>query len=417
MRTFQVLRRLVWSQWGGIETVVVSLSRALQRAGVSTDILCTAALDEPGVEDADGLRIRRMRYSYLRAPLMRADRDALDRKGGNPLVPGLATAILTAPGLDLVACHTMARMGASVRAACRLRGIPYVVTLHGGHFRVPKAEQASLREPTRRSVDLGKPLDYAFGASRYLADAAAILCLAEDELDACKAMHPHVPAYRMRNGVDTARFAAVTDEDAAAFRRETGVPPTAPLVLSVARVDPQKGQDILLKATARLAERYPDLQVLIVGPETVKSYASQLREDAARLGLGDRFRLIGSISYADPRLAAAFRAADVFALPSRHEPFGVVLLEAWAAGKAVVASRVGGIPGFVRSGHSGLLVRPESDESLAAALDRALGDPDLRARLGAVGRAEAIARYDWAAVTADVRQVYDEALRSAKRRW
>lgn len=417
MRTFQVLRRLVWSQWGGIETVVVSLSRALQQSGVSADILCTAALDQPGVEDAGGLHIRRFRYSYLRAPLLSRDRAALDRKGGNPLVPGLAKAILTEPGLDLVACHTMARMGATVRSACRARGIPYVVTLHGGHFLIPESEQALLRAPTRRSVDLGRPLDSAFGADRYLADAAAIFCLAEDELEACQEQFPGVPAHRLRNGVDTQRFAATTENDARAFRQGAGIPLGAPLVLCVARVDPQKGQDVLLQAAGRLLRDHPDLHVLCVGPETVTTFADELRRDAARAGLGERFRLLGSIGFGDDRLPAAYRAADVCVLPSRHEPFGVVLLEAWAAGRPVVASRVGGIPGFVRHGRSGLLVRPGDDEALTDAIGRVLADPALGRRLGEAGRAEAVASYDWAAVTGAVRAVYDEAIRGVKKRW
>ncbi|GMV40550.1 MAG: glycosyl transferase family 1 [Myxococcales bacterium] len=417
MRTFQVLRRLVWGQWGGIETVVVSLSRALQRAGVETEVLCTAALDRPGEEDADGLHIRRFAYSYLRAPLMRRDRDALDRKGGNPLVPGLIRAILSQKELDLVACHTMARMGGSVRAACRMRGIPYVVTLHGGYFHVPKNEQVQLRAPTRRSVDLGRPLDLAFGASRYLADAAAILCLAEDELHACRERLPGVPSYRLRNGVDTDRFAGATAGDGLSFRRRHGIPDDAPLVLCLARVDPQKGQDVLLRATARLIRRHPALHVAVVGPETVASFAEELRKAAGAAGLADRFRLVGPVGFSDPALPGAYRAADIFVLPSRHEPFGVVLLEAWAAGRPVVASAVGGIPGFVEHERTGLLVPSDDEVALAAALDRALGDPSLRRALGQAGQAEARARFDWAAITAEVRSIYDDAVRTTRRRW
>lgn len=417
MRTFQVLRRLVWRQWGGIETVVVSLSRALQSAGVKTDILCTSALDHPGVEDADGLHIRRFGYSYLRAPLLPSDRNALDRKGGNPLVPGIIRAILSDPQLDLVACHTMARMGASVRAACRARGIPYVVTLHGGYFHVPKDEQELLRAPTRRSIDLGRPLDLAFGASRYLADAAAILCLAEDELAACREQYPDVPSHRLRNGVDTERFSHANAGHGVSFRRSHGIPDRAPLVVCLARVDPQKGQDVLLRAAARLLRDHPALHVALVGPETVESFATTLRESARRAGLGDRFRLLGPLGFADTALPGAYHAADVVVLPSRHEPFGVVLLEAWAAGRAVVASAVGGIPGFVEHERTGLLVPPGDDKALAAALHRALADPDLRRSLGEAGRAEARARFDWATVTANVRGIYEQALTTTRRRW
>ena len=413
MRTYQVLRRFVADEWGGIETVVLSLSGALCDHGAETEILCTSALSRPGEETFSGLKVRRLPYSYLRFPLLPRDRLALDRKGGNPFVPGLARAIVEDRGLSLVACHTMARMGGAVRAACRLRGIPYVVTLHGGHFHIPGGEQEVLRAPTRRSVDLGRPLDLALGTRRLLDDAAAILCLGREELESTRRTHPHVPSHALPNGVDVARFEAATADDARALRLRRGIPLDARLVLCVARIDPQKGQDVLLRAIAALGR--PDVHVALVGPVTVAGFDQSLRGIAEEAGLTGRVHRLGSLRFSDPDLAAVYRAADVFALPSRHEPFGIVLLEAWAASRPVVASRVGGVPDFVTDGATGLLVPPEDPRALAAALGRALSEPGLAESLAAAGHREARDRYDWRAVARRVLSIYDDAVRDHRR--
>lgn len=153
-----------------------------------------------------------------------------------------------------------------------------------------------------------------------------------------------------------------------------------PLLLVAAALVRRKGIDVLLDALARLAERghRPPLWVAGDGPER-----ASLQRASETMGLSGQVRFLGRRDDVADLLAAC----DVFVLPSRREGLGVAALEAMAARRPVVASRVGGLAEAVADGRTGLLVAPEDPASLADALERLLSDADLRRRLGDAGPA------------------------------
>jgi glycosyltransferase involved in cell wall biosynthesis len=148
-------------------------------------------------------------------------------------------------------------------------------------------------------------------------------------------------------------------------------------LLFVGRFYRRKRVDVLLRATAALATRIRDLELRIVGNGPCaadwRALAGDLKLSGAVTWLGD-----GSRS----QLVDEYRACDLFCLPSVQEGFGIVLLEAMAAGKAIVASRAAAIPEVVPHG---LLVEPESPEALAAAIEELHQSPAKRAELGRAG--------------------------------
>lgn len=156
-----------------------------------------------------------------------------------------------------------------------------------------------------------------------------------------------------------------------------------PVVLAVGRLVYYKGVDVLLEALA--ATSAPRLVIVGDGP-----LRPRLEALAARLGIGSRVLWLGTVSDAD--LAAAYSASDVFVLSSvaPSEAFGIVQVEAMAAGLPVVSTRLGtGVEEVNRDGETGLLVRPGASGDLVAALERLLGDEPLRRRLGAQAREHA----------------------------
>jgi glycosyltransferase involved in cell wall biosynthesis len=170
--------------------------------------------------------------------------------------------------------------------------------------------------------------------------------------------------------------------DLNAWRQLFDVNPAAPdprkfTVLSVCRFYPRKRVDVLLRAAALLRGRIPTLEVRIIGngPEY-----SRLQRIWLELGLGSTIRWLGDVSMST--LASEYRGADTFCLPSVQEGFGIVFLEAMAAGKPIVAARAGAVPEVVRNG---ILVEPENPEALAEAILRLFRDPDLRDSLGLLG--------------------------------
>lgn len=170
-----------------------------------------------------------------------------------------------------------------------------------------------------------------------------------------------------------------------ALRSAQDLPSESPSLLCVAHLYPRKDVATLLAAMARL-ERAAVLRVAGAGPELPR-----LRRIARRLRLGSRVEFLGHVPFA--RLAAEYRRADVFCLPSRQEGFGIVFLEAMAAGIPIVAGRAPAVVELLGNGEYGVLVTPGDAPALAQALDRLLGDPEEQRRLGDAGRRR-VQRYD-----------------------
>jgi len=188
--------------------------------------------------------------------------------------------------------------------------------------------------------------------------------------------------------------------DGGAFRRELGIPAGAQVVTTVARLQPEKGVDILVRAFAELAPSHPNARLVICG--SGREVKLQVRAMIAELGLEGQARMAGFRR----DVPAVLAATDVYALPSRAEGLGFSLLEAMASGCPVVASRVGGVPEIVTDGQDGLLVEPENPAALASAIGRLLDSPELRARLGAAGRATAQERFATERLVGRVEELY-----------
>ena len=200
------------------------------------------------------------------------------------------------------------------------------------------------------------------------------------------------------NGIDYARFAA----PAAPLAELADDRPT---VLFVGRLEQRKGLKHLLHAWPLVRREFPDARLLVVGGSgrRLESY----RRYAVSRGWPDVV-FAGYVSTED--LVRYYQRADVFCAPSTgQESFGIVLLEAMAAGRPIVASRIAGYAEVVTHGEEGLLVPPKDAESLAAGLAQLLADPGLRRELGERGRRKA-AGYDWPKIADRVLAYYDETI-------
>ncbi len=403
MRIIHVARRFTPASWGGTETVIAALVKEQLLMGHQAELLCTAALDRPGSETACGVPVRRFPYTYARIPCPAGVRAALDRKGGNPLSPRLLAALLSAPRTDVFHCHTMQRLAAHVRVASRLRKIPYAVQLHGGEFAVPADEVKEMLAPTAKSLDWGKIPSVLLGTRRFLKDASLVLVLSEEEERRARSALPGVRVERLPNGVDPCH---ADGGDGTRARMRWGVPLDAPLILTVARVDPQKGQEFIPDVLAA----NPGAHAVLAGPVTVPGYDAKVKERGSALGVLPRIHFTGPLLPLSAEIADLYRAATVFLLPSRHEPFGIVVLEAWAAGVPVVASRVGGLASLVKDGVSGFLVPAGEPQGFASAATRLIQDRNLAASFVEAARREVREQYSWPAVAARLENFYREVL-------
>ena len=259
---------------------------------------------------------------------------------------------------------------------------PYAVILHGAEVTVPG------RLPGSRQA-LAHVLGHAalvISAGRYPAAEAA------------RAAGGPLPAVvNVPPGVDCARFTPLLAKEKVAARRRLGLAPKGPLVVSVSRLVPRKGMDVLVEAAARLLPSFPDLNVAIGGRGREAEHLARLVAQT-----GAPVRLLGSV--ADEDLPDLVASADVFAMACRNrwagleqEGFGIVFVEAAAAGVAQVAGDSGGAAEAVEDGVTGLVVaNPEDPGAVAAALRRLLADPVLRRRMGRQARRRALASFDYA---------------------
>jgi phosphatidyl-myo-inositol dimannoside synthase len=204
-----------------------------------------------------------------------------------------------------------------------------------------------------------------------------------------------VPVVEIPPGVDTASIVPLAAADRRAARIRLGLPVSVPLVVSVSRLVPRKGMDVLIEAAGRLAPSFPDLVVAIAGEGRE---IGRLRRAAVRSPVD--VRILGRVSTAER--ADLLGCADVFAMACRtrwagleQEGFGIVFVEAAAAGVPQIAGDSGGASEAVSDGVTGLVVEDPADPgAVAHALRTLLSDPALRRRMGRASRSRALDLFD-----------------------
>jgi glycosyltransferase involved in cell wall biosynthesis len=223
-----------------------------------------------------------------------------------------------------------------------------------------------------------------------LRSADALVGCSESLAGQVRAFEPRATSrvVAIHNGLDIDAFMAERD---AAFAPEPSLDGRR-IILNVAAYEPKKGLDVLLRAFATIVESgEPSLWLVLVGVD--RGIRGELEALATSLGVRTRALFFADVPHS--RLHPFYAAAQVFCLPSRSEPFGLVLLEAGAFALPVVASRVGGIPEIISHEETGLLVAPDDPNLLAEALLRLLQDSTARARLGEALRTRVRAEFTW----------------------
>jgi phosphatidylinositol alpha-mannosyltransferase len=205
------------------------------------------------------------------------------------------------------------------------------------------------------------------------------------------------------NGIDIKRFGG--EQVRPIDQYEDG----RPNILFVGRLEPRKGFRYLLRAFPYVKEEFPQARLIVVGAYHRDEMADHLLYTRENHLTGVKF--VGRVS--DEDLPRYYRTCDVFCAPSTgFESFGIVLLEAMAAGKPMVATNIPGYRDLLEDGKEGYLAEPKNERSLASALIRVLKDPAARAQMGARGRVKA-QRYSWRQVSLQVLDYYEELLKRA----
>jgi phosphatidylinositol alpha-1,6-mannosyltransferase len=352
-------------QAGGIATLFADLARACSGK-------CEVTVWAPAMAGAAEFdRIQPYRVTRVPGPPLRREL-AIARRLADPR-----------QAVDLVVCASWFPSGLAGSLLRRARRVPYLVWAHGSEvvddWRNPRRVVKWSLRPLKRWI-----FDRSAGVvanSRYTAN----LVVAHGVRPALvRVVLPGVDARRFTPGSPSA-------EARARYRGEA-----RHCLLTVARLDPNKGHAAVLQALATELRDVPGIRYLVAGtgPE-----AGALRRLTAALGLESRVCFLGAVGEAE--LPDVYRAADVFVMPSRELPgrrdyiegFGIAYLEAAATAKPVIGGRSGGVEDAVAHGVTGLLVRPDDPVEVARAIRTLLEDGALAERLGRAGRERVVADF------------------------
>ena len=369
---------------GGMNVYVAQTARRLAAQGVEVEIFtrCTSADQPPVSRPEPGVTVRHV----VAGPFEGMDKNELPGQ-----LCAFTAGVLRAEAArerghyDLVHSHywLSGQVGFLVKERW---GVPLV---HSAHT-LAKVKNAALA-----AGDEPEPRGRVIGEEQVLAEADLLVANTTAE---AHELHDHygVDSPRIEvvhPGVDLATFAPGSRAFA---RAELGWRNDDTVILFAGRLQQLKAPDVLVRALPELTRRLPGRRIRLVLAGGNSGSGRQYREDLYALAAS--LQVTGHLVLLPPlpphQLAAAFRAADLVAVPSRSESFGLVALEAQACGVPVVAAAVGGLPVAVRDHHTGRLVSGHRSADWAAVLAELLADDVLRAWLGAQA-AEHAARFSW----------------------
>ena len=384
---------------GGLNVYVVEVSKRLARRGIEVEIFTRKTDGSLPIqaELAPGVHVR----NVIAGPF-----EGLGKEDLPGQLCAFAQGVMRAEAArpegwyDLVHSHYWLSGQVGWLAADRWR-VPLVHTMHT-MARVKNSQLAEGDTPEPPGREIGET-QVVESADRLVANTRGEARELIDLYDADPGKVRVVPP-----GVDLELF---TPGDMAAARARVGLPQDAHVLLFVGRIQPLKAPDVLLKAAADLMSRRPELRqrliVAVLGGPSGSGLGKPraLHELAGQLGIDAQVRFVPPVDRAT--LAQWYRAADLVAVPSYSESFGLVAIEAQACGTPVIAAAVGGLP--VAMGDSGLLVKGHETADWSAGLEGLLDHPDRRAVLSRKG-VEHASQFSWERTTDRLLEVYTESM-------
>ena len=356
----------------------------------------------PDLLAREGAEIRRFHAFLPTIGVAENDFRDLWAVGGNIFSFDLARR-LAFDAFDIVHTHALNRIGGIAHRMARLRRVPCVASIHGGYLDIPDATRNATASKASRGFDWGKPLGALVGSRRVVHDVDAVITCNAREAELIRenahnqnAMHvPHGVPFdkyaKRKQEISLRRFVELADRD---------------VLLCVGRIDPLKtsasSSSSCLRSDGTFRKPLWFWSARRLRLATIGGYA----EFVAEHDLENHVFFLGGLTSGSDELIGLFQAAKAVLLPSKSETFGIVQIEAWAAGTPVICSRTTGASMLVDEGRTGYLYDIDDAGAFLDAARRVLSDEDGAQKLGESGRASAREKYDVAAVARQYVDLY-----------
>lgn len=414
MRVAHVLRKYNPAEWGGTETALQRLFDGLRPEGV-TPVIFYPRTDANGADDPFARAGYPMKDFRACVPIWGLPEEQKRQQlavGGNLMSFDLLPALWRERDVEAIHTHTLGRLGGIALTVARRRNLPFVVTIHGGVLDLPDKLKRDFACAPERGWEWGKIFGLLLKARRLLEHSDAILTCNPREAELMRQKYPGKRVQVQPHSVSTTAFEAdARDAARKAFPQLRG----KKILLCVGRIDPVKNQSWLIEEMPAVLAKHPDALLVLAGACTDKAYGVELLRRIQKLGLETHVLLTGGLPPGDPRLLGLFQEAAMALLPSISETFGLVILEAWAAGAAPVSSRTSGARSVIQNGENGFLFDLERPDSFHAAVDALLAKPELGKTFGRRGKEYVKAEFDSQVLARRVKRLYEELIAEKRR--
>jgi glycosyltransferase involved in cell wall biosynthesis len=383
MRILQVIP-VFSAPFGGPVAVVRSISKELAKRHEVT-VYTTSALDQKRDSQDSPVEVEADGYRVVYFP-------RIFKFSGFNVSPTMQRALKkTISEYDVIHLHSWRHFqDMIVHHYAKKYGVPYVLQAHGSLPRIMAKQR------------LKWIYDVFFGY-RLLRDASRVIALSRVEAEQYKRMGvPEEKIAIIPNGIDLSEYANLPPRGC--FKRKFGIKQEEKIVLYLGRIHWIKGIDILVKAFANVVKKLDDVRLVVVGPDD--GYLGELESLIRALKIEDKVLISGPL-YGRDKLEA-YVDADVYVLPSRYETFPMTVLEAYACGKPVIASKVGGLKDLIVDGQTGLLFESEDVKQLSNSMFSVLNDRDRAKKIGVAGRNFLKANFVIGQVADQLEQIYNE---------
>ncbi|MEW6095644.1 MAG: glycosyltransferase family 4 protein [bacterium] len=363
---------------GGVQAVVDNLTKGLTKRGHNVFIITSKSpWSLKSYEVINGIKVYRVFLGFFGGSLKAAL--SFPFLSFYSLIKIIK--IIRVNQTDIVNLHFVDGSGFYVLLLKRILKIKIVVTVHGNDVQIfPK--RSRIRKLLLRNVL--KEADFVTGCSNSL-------------LKDAKELVPEIEwkTIAIHNGINLNEFKS----------REIYNNPT-PYIFAMARFEYKKGFDILIKAFKFVVEKFHNIELIIAGDGPEKPTIQRMIKE---FNLEKSVKLIGKANRDE--VVKLFNGCEFFVLPSRIEPFGIVNLEAMAAGKAIVATKVDGVPEIITNGYNGMLVEPNSPEEIAKGIIYLIENPQIRDKMGMNGKNLVEGEYQWDKAINKYLEVYEKVMR------